>query len=336
MKALTCTATPRPGATTRVAARSAGRARAGSASPSTRIRRRRRAPRRGRRSTASVPTRRRRRTWRRRGCCRRCGPSEASSSSSRAPWITLGERARAARRAGRRSRRAAPDRRPSRAWSDRRGEVQAVGGDLGEGRLGGGVDQQGGRLPVPSNHEPHTKDLRRTMGHSDGRGARLTSALRDCLLRRRRIRGGMSDVLKSLPSVLTQVGELKIHRSSQSKWPENGVTTASEENIITLYDNASKYGLKKVITHELSHILWKNLDRNNREKYFSDADWALNSKGEVINQRAVVSEDDGRLSPEEDFANNVEHFITSKNYKQKLTPAIENCLRNILGMKNDK
>jgi hypothetical protein len=143
-------------------------------------------------------------------------------------------------------------------------------------------------------------------------------------------------ILKSLPSVLTQVGELKIHRSSQSKWPENGATTAPEENIITVYDNASKYGLKKVITHELSHILWKNLDRNSRKKYFSDAEWALNSKGEVINQRAVISEEDGRLSPEEDFANNVEHFITNKNYKQKLTPAIENCLRNILGLKNDK
>ena len=86
----------------------------------------------------------------------------------------------------------------------------------------------------------------------------------------------------------------------------------------------------------LNTLLWKNLDRNNKEKYFAEADWALNSKGEVINQRAVLSEEDGRISPEEDFANNVEHLITNKNYKQKITPAIENCLRNILGLKNDK
>ena len=143
-------------------------------------------------------------------------------------------------------------------------------------------------------------------------------------------------ILNSLPNVLTQIGELKIFRASQSKWPENGATTAAEENIITLYDKAESYGLKKVLAHELSHILWKNLDRSNKEKYFSDADWVLNTKGEVINQRAVISEEDGRLSPEEDFANNVEHLITNKNYKQKISPAIENCLKNILGIKNDK
>jgi hypothetical protein len=143
-------------------------------------------------------------------------------------------------------------------------------------------------------------------------------------------------ILKSLPNILTQIGELKIFRANQSKWPENGATTAAEENIITLYDKAESYGLKKVLVHELSHILWKNLDRSNKEKYFSDADWALNTKGEVINQRAVISEEDGRLSPEEDFANNVEHLITNKNYKKKISPAIENCLKNILGIKNDK
>jgi hypothetical protein len=132
---------------------------------------------------------------------------------------------------------------------------------------------------------------------------------------------------------LTQVGELNVFRAIQSKWLENGATAVPEENIITLYDKALSYGLKKVLAHELSHILWKNLDRSSKEKYFADADWALNTKGEVINQREVISEEDGRLSPEEDFSNNIEHLITNKNFKQKLTPAIENCLKNILGMK---
>ncbi|MBI2519385.1 MAG: hypothetical protein HYV97_03170 [Bdellovibrio sp.] len=143
----------------------------------------------------------------------------------------------------------------------------------------------------------------------------------------------ISNILKSLPKALTQVGTLKLHRARTSKWEGNAATSLPEENIITFYNNVSSYKLRNVLTHELSHILWKNLDQNEREKYFSIADWILNSKGEIFNQRAIVSEEDGRTSPEEDFANNVEHLLTNKNYDQKISPLIVNCLKQIIGIK---
>ena len=143
-------------------------------------------------------------------------------------------------------------------------------------------------------------------------------------------------ILNSLPKALTSVGELNLYRAKTSRWGPNPATSAAKESIITIYDNAAGNGLKKVLAHELAHLLWFNLDRDNREKYFAASEWLLDAKGDVINQRSMVIEEDGRLSPEEDFANNIGNLISDKNHKKKLTPEIINCLNSILGIRNEK
>ncbi|MBY0412836.1 MAG: hypothetical protein K2Q18_01660 [Bdellovibrionales bacterium] len=143
-------------------------------------------------------------------------------------------------------------------------------------------------------------------------------------------------ILKSLPKALISVGELNLYRARKSISELNPATSAAKENIITIYDNANQYGLKKVLVHELAHLIWFNLDRDNREKYFVASEWFLDARGNITNLRAVVSEEDGRLSPEEDFVNNIEYLISNKDHKNKMSLEIINCLNTILGIKNEK
>ncbi len=143
----------------------------------------------------------------------------------------------------------------------------------------------------------------------------------------------IESILKKLPKALTEIGDLQLYRAYKSKWPKNSATILTPFKIITFYDNAVSDGTKRILIHELSHILWENISRNNREQYLSVAEWNLNQNGEAFNSRSVVSEKDGRSSPDEDFSNNVEYLIVDKNYKKVISIEVENCLKNILGIK---
>ena len=55
--------------------------------------------------------------------------------------------------------------------------------------------------------------------------------------------------------------------------------------------------------------------------------------GNFKTTRKKFPETDGRLGPEEDFANNVEHILIDKKHNDTITSSIEKCVRNILGIK---
>ncbi len=116
-----------------------------------------------------------------------------------------------------------------------------------------------------------------------------------------------------------------IYRAIKSSFPDNAATSGPDESIIVLYDSAKKYGHKKVLAHEFAHILWAKLSADDKDNYYKNASWSKDIGRYQIN-RQNFSEEDGRLNPEEDFSNNVEHIIANDKYRNVMDKIIQDCL----------
>lgn len=69
----------------------------------------------------------------------------------------------------------------------------------------------------------------------------------------------ISTILSSLPKILTNVGKLQIYCPSKSSTENNPATSAPDARIIALYDSSFAMDTKRVIIHELAHLLWSRL-----------------------------------------------------------------------------
>lgn len=124
----------------------------------------------------------------------------------------------------------------------------------------------------------------------------------------------VSKALNEIPAILTEIGELKIYRAIKSEIPDNPATSAPEDKIITLYDSISKHELKRVLAHELAHIYYVSLSKEERESYYKAAQWEFDKSQKIYTTvRKSFSAEDGKINPEEDFSNNIEYFYFSKN-----------------------
>jgi hypothetical protein len=116
---------------------------------------------------------------------------------------------------------------------------------------------------------------------------------------------------------------VRLYRAAESATKENPATTTS--NHIVVYDSAfRKRGeLSRLLTHELAHQLYENLEEIEKTSYSAVAGW-LNlhqgSNGKPVGRKFVAS--DGDLSPDEDFANNVEYFVYEPMKVKLKNPAI--------------
>lgn len=137
--------------------------------------------------------------------------------------------------------------------------------------------------------------------------------------------------LSKVPKALRDQGEIKFLRAIRSTFPDNPSTSAPDESIIVFYDGAQKFGYKRVLAHELAHLLYSKLDKNALKSYYDSAGWKETSKNKFTTARTTFSEHDGVLGPEEDFANNIEHIVSDKNFKNILDNKIINCINSILG-----
>lgn len=102
----------------------------------------------------------------------------------------------------------------------------------------------------------------------------------------------IEEVVTNLPKSLLELGEIFIYRSVKSSFSNNPSTSGPDESIIVLYDSAKKYGYRKVLVHELSHILWSRLSSEEQNEYFNSAEWDSKKKT-YKNSRKVFSELDG-------------------------------------------
>lgn len=143
----------------------------------------------------------------------------------------------------------------------------------------------------------------------------------------------IESAINSLPKTLKNLGELRIFRAVKSAFPDNHSSSGPDESIIVLYDSVFKFGLKQALGHEMAHVLYSHLDANEKEEYQAISKWNEIAKDVFQTPRTLFSESDGKLSPEEDFANNVEHFLSNKNYSNVIDKEIVNYLNSLLGIR---
>ena len=138
--------------------------------------------------------------------------------------------------------------------------------------------------------------------------------------------------IRLLPDSLKNLGEIKIYRAIKSLFPSNHSTSGPDDNIIVLYDSVFSFGLRRALSHEMAHILYSHLDKNEKDEYQSISKWNEIAKDVFTTQRSKFSESDGAIGPEEDFANNIEHIINNKNYSKVIDKEITDYLNSILGI----
>jgi len=134
--------------------------------------------------------------------------------------------------------------------------------------------------------------------------------------------------LKKLPRKLTHFGEIQFFRSRLPS--ENPAVSNSKNQIIVIYDSVSSHALDRVIAHELAHFYWDSLSEKIKKDFLTAAEWKINSDLSTLSLvRKNITINDSYLGPHEDFANNVELFISNPQELRK-SPQLFNCLEKIL------
>ncbi len=142
--------------------------------------------------------------------------------------------------------------------------------------------------------------------------------------------GKISKILSSLPKILTNVGKLQIYCPSKSNAPNNPATSSPDAKVIALYDLSFKMDTKRVIIHELAHLLWARLSDKEKQSYYDASLWIKFDDALVYNKTSF-SAPDGKHSPEEDFANNIEHYFAESLNFNKNFPKIHKWINKLFG-----
>ncbi len=116
---------------------------------------------------------------------------------------------------------------------------------------------------------------------------------------------------------------VKVFRADRSATKSNYATRAPQ--FVVLYDSAlaKPSNLPRYMTHELAHEFFENMPRADRTAYRMVSGWTGPEDGVVKkpSNRSFVAPD-GDLSPEEDFANNIEYLLFEPLRLKLKSPAI--------------
>jgi hypothetical protein len=93
--------------------------------------------------------------------------------------------------------------------------------------------------------------------------------------------------------------------------------------------------LLRILAHELAHELYENLTKEELSSYKATMNWIeiKNTKGTdvTIDRGSGFVAEDGRIGPEEDFANNVEFYLFENSRLKSVTPNAYEWLKNRFG-----
>jgi hypothetical protein len=122
------------------------------------------------------------------------------------------------------------------------------------------------------------------------------------------------EALSALPENILNQYVKNIHRMHKSVHEGNSATTNFDE--VVLYDAAfaQKQNLARILAHELAHVVYMNFPDSKRTSYEKDSDWINLDVGggktiTIPRHGRKFVEKDGELSPDEDFANNIEFYL---------------------------
>lgn len=145
----------------------------------------------------------------------------------------------------------------------------------------------------------------------------------------------LRDALDKIPDSLLSTNIDGFYRLKRSKDYPNPASSA--DGIIVLYDTAfqSSRNLGEIVTHELSHQNYLDLSEKERQDYRRATGWHLELKPDRNfyweGRKEEYIEDDGSFSPQEDYANNLEHFLYSPDKLKKVTPEAYRWLKKRFG-----
>lgn len=74
---------------------------------------------------------------------------------------------------------------------------------------------------------------------------------------------------------MRNLGEIRIFRATKSLFPNNHASLGPDDSIIVLYDSAKSFGYKQALAHEMGHILFSKLSDDEKQEYYSFANWSL-------------------------------------------------------------
>ncbi len=144
------------------------------------------------------------------------------------------------------------------------------------------------------------------------------------------------EALAVLPPTLYANSLKGIYRLSKSSL-DNLNPASGQPGVIALYDQAfqSKQELARVLAHELAHEAYRQLSDDEATSYGKVAQWTVVSTPSgnqiAVPLRENFSEDDGKENPNEDFSNNIEHFLFSPVGLQSKNPDIYRWLQKKYG-----
>ena len=124
------------------------------------------------------------------------------------------------------------------------------------------------------------------------------------------------EALAVIPDQLTKAQVINVYRARKSTDHPN--PASSSDGIIVFYNSAfdRPTNLSRVLAHELAHQKYRDLNDEERKNYWTATNWFNLSQDDkhpaYIRRKDGYVEADGKISPEEDFANNVEYFLFDK------------------------
>ncbi len=136
----------------------------------------------------------------------------------------------------------------------------------------------------------------------------------------------VTKALSKMPKVL-KFELVELYRMDKSKDFPNPSSHGS--HYITLYDSAFDSGndLLRILFHELAHELYGTFSQEDIKSYYISAMWSQERKERepsTMRSDSTFVRSDGRTSPEEDFANNMEFYLFNPvQLKKHWSPVFE-------------
>ncbi len=133
------------------------------------------------------------------------------------------------------------------------------------------------------------------------------------------------NAFEELPEPLVKNLNFRLHRAFESNFKNNPASCIPEKNLIVFYDSFFKENSSRVLAHELAHFLYSSIPKEKKERYKTMALWLEDENGNIlISRKDGFVEEDSRIGPEEDFANNVEYYLFDKAILEKKSNMIYN------------
>lgn len=147
------------------------------------------------------------------------------------------------------------------------------------------------------------------------------------------------DALDSLPEILRNQKVEGILRFEKAWDPVNQASSLPEKKLIALFNKAfsKDENLARLLAHELAHHYYQNILPKSEQLAFRLAsNWLCGNYGDkyaCARRKDGFVKEDGKTSPEEDFANNIDHFLFEPNKLRKTTPAAYEWIAEYFGDK---